>query len=129
MHYGCERKRFKGSYGEKIDMEENGVNDTQNGTCCCGTGKTKVRGEKEKTALIARLNRIEGQVRGIRGMIENDVYCVDVLTQVSAAQAALSSFSRIMLDNHIRTCVADGVKNGDEAILDELLETMRKFMK
>jgi DNA-binding FrmR family transcriptional regulator len=62
-------------------------------------------------------------------MIENDVYCVDVLTQVSAAQSALSGFSRVMLDRHIRTCVADGVKNGDDAVLDELLVTMRRFMK
>ena len=114
---------------EKTSETEDMVTGSADKICCCGTGKIKVRSEQEKKALISRLNRIEGQIRGIRGMIENNIYCVDVLTQVSAAQSALSSFSRVMLDRHIRTCVADGVKKGDEAILDELLETIRKFMK
>ncbi|MCI1209403.1 MAG: metal-sensing transcriptional repressor [Treponema sp.] len=113
---------------EAGDMEAGG--DGPRMHCCCGTsGKKKVRTSEEKKALITRLNRIEGQIRGIRTMIEDDVYCVDVLTQVSAAQSALSGFSRVMLDRHIRTCVADGVKNGDDAVLDELLDTIRRFMK
>jgi len=102
-------------------------------SCCCtadsGTGKKKMRSEEEKHELVTRLNRIAGQIRGITNMIENDAYCVDVLTQIASTQAALNSLSRVMLDTHIRTCVAQGVKNGDEAVLDELLETLRKFMK
>ena len=100
--------------------------------CCChtgGTGKTKMRTEEDKKALITRLNRIDGQIRGISKMIENNAYCVDVLTQVAAAQSALNGFSRVVLDTHIRTCVADGVRKGDDAVLDELLDIMRKFMK
>jgi len=111
-----------------MDMEEK-----ESEHCCCtgqsGTGKTKMRSPDEKRALINRLNRIDGQIRGITKMIENDVYCVDVLTQVAAAQSALNGFSRVMLDAHIRTCVSEGIRNGDNTVLDELLETLRKFMK
>jgi DNA-binding FrmR family transcriptional regulator len=85
--------------------------------CCC---KTKKRSDEEKRALINRLSRIEGQIRGIRSMVENDAYCADILTQSSAASAAMGSFNRELLDSHVRTCVAEGIKNGDEEKLDEL---------
>ena len=94
--------------------------------CCC---KIKIRSEEEKKALANRLNRIEGQIRGIRAMVEKDAYCADVLTQVSAVSAALGSFNRELLDNHIRTCVADGIKNGDDEKLDELMTLLGKLMK
>ena len=95
--------------------------------CCCH--KTKHRSEEEYKTLINRLNRIEGQVRGIRKMVENDAYCVDILTQVSAIQAALNAFNRELLSNHIRTCVMDDIKNGNDEIVDELVQTLQKLMK
>ena len=95
--------------------------------CCCH--KTKHRSEEEYKALINRLNRIEGQVRGIRKMVENDAYCVDILTQVSAIQAALNAFNRELLANHIRTCVMDDIKNGKDETVDELVQTLQKLMK
>ena len=95
--------------------------------CCCH--KTKHRSEEEYKSLINRLSRIEGQVRGIRKMVENDAYCVDILTQVSAVQAALNGFNRELLSNHIRTCVMDDIKNGNDEIVDELVQTLQKLMK
>ena len=95
--------------------------------CCCH--KTKHRSEEEYKTLINRLNRIEGQVRGVRKMVENDAYCVDILTQVSAIQAALNAFNRELLSNHIRTCVMDDIRNGNDEIVDELVQTLQKLMK
>ena len=95
--------------------------------CCCH--KTKHRSDEEYKALINRLSRIEGQVRGIRKMVETDAYCVDILTQVSAIQAALNAFNRELLSNHIRTCVKNDIKNGNDEIVDELVQTLQKLMK
>ena len=95
--------------------------------CCCH--KTKHRSDEEYKALINRLSRIEGQVRGIRKMVETDAYCVDILTQVSAIQAALNAFNRELLANHIRTCVMDDIKNGKDETVDELVQTLQKLMK
>jgi len=88
-----------------------------------------MRSEDEKKALINRLSRIEGQIRGIRAMVEKDAYCADILTQASAVSAALGSFNRELLDSHIRTCVADGIKNGDDEKLDELMALLGKLVK
>ncbi|NCC66633.1 MAG: CsoR family transcriptional regulator [Clostridia bacterium] len=93
------------------------------------TGKTKHRGEEEYKSLTNRLSRIEGQVRGVRKMVESDAYCVDILTQVSAIQAALNSFNKELLGSHIRTCVADGIRAGDDEVIDELVKTLQKLMK
>jgi len=98
------------------------------GECGCCQRK-KVRSEKEYKDLMNRLSRIEGQIRGIRGMVERDTYCPDILIQCSAANAALNSFSRVLLENHIRTCVMDDIKNGNEETVDELIRTLRKLMK
>ena len=95
---------------------------------CC-SHKTKHRSEEEYKALINRLNRIEGQVRGIRKMVETDTYCTDILTQVSAIQAALNAFNRELLANHIRTCVMEDIKNGKDETVDELVLTLLKLMK
>lgn len=95
---------------------------------CCSY-KTKQRSQEEYKSLINRLNRIEGQVRGIRRMVEADIYCTDILTQVSAIQAALNAFNRELLANHIRTCVADDIKNGRGETVDELVLTLQKLMK
>jgi len=81
---------------------------------CCHCGKKRPRSEAELKKLCNRLSRIEGQVRGLREMLEKDVYCTDILVQVSAVSAALNSFSRELLGEHLRTCVADGIRRGDE---------------
>lgn len=94
--------------------------------CCV---KKKHRSDDEYRNLINRLNRIEGQVRGIKGMVENDAYCTDILTQVSAVQAALNAFNKQLLSNHIHTCVFDGIKNGDNEVIDELVTAIQKLMK
>ena len=105
-------------------MESNFTEDS----CCC-TGKTKQRDEKEYKDLITRLSRIEGQVRGVKGMLEKDSYCVDILTQVSAIQAALNSFNKVLLANHIKTCVANDIRDGKDEVIDELVATLQKLMR
>lgn len=98
--------------------------------CCTElSSRKKHRQEEEVKELIHRLNRMEGQIRGIRKMVEQDCYCVDILTQVSAVQSALSSFSRILLGNHLKTCVVHDIKEGKEEAVEELMELLRKFMK
>lgn len=94
---------------------------------CCH--KTKVRQEKEYKDLIHRLNRIEGQIRGIKGMVEEERYCTDILVQVAAVNAALNSFNKVLLASHIRSCVADDIRAGREETIDELVETLQKVMK
>ena len=98
-----------------------------NNECC--SHKTKHRSEAERKALMNRLSRIEGQVRGIRSMVENDAYCTDVLTQVSAVQAALNAFNRELLAEHIRSCVAEDIRSGKDETIDELVQTLQKLMK
>ncbi|MBQ4598517.1 MAG: metal-sensing transcriptional repressor [Clostridia bacterium] len=95
--------------------------------CCCT--KTKKRSEKEYKSLVNRLSRIEGQIRGIRTMVENDAYCTDILTQVSAVSAALNAFNRELLTNHIKTCVANDIRAGKDETIDELTDTLQKLMK
>ena len=95
----------------------------------CPHCKTKDRSEDEIRDLITRLNRIEGQIRGIRKMVEEDAYCVDILTQVSAAKCSLNSFSKVVLGNHIKTCVADDIRNGSDEKTEELVELLQKLMK
>ncbi len=97
-------------------------------SCDCGH-KTKERSEKEYKDLLNRLSRIEGQVRGIRGMVEKNAYCTDILVQVAAVNAALNSFNKVLLENHIRSCVVRDIREGKEETLDELVETLRKLMK
>lgn len=94
--------------------------------CCC---RHKKRSEEEYKSLIHRLNRIEGQIRGIRGMVEKDVYCAGILVQVAAANSALNAFSRELLSQHVRTCVADDLRAGSDEKLDELLKLLPKLMK
>lgn len=96
---------------------------------CCHTGKKKNRSEKEYKDMLNRLKRIEGQVRGVQNMVENDSYCIDILTQVSAITAALNSFNKVLLANHIRTCVADDIRAGKDETVDELVAALQKLMK
>ncbi|MCH5332527.1 MAG: metal-sensing transcriptional repressor [Agathobacter sp.] len=95
--------------------------------CICH--KTKERSDEEYQSLIHRLNRIEGQIRGIRGMVEKNAYCTDILTQVAAATAALNAFNKELLASHIRTCVANDIREGKEETIDELVGTLCKLMK
>lgn len=95
--------------------------------CCCS--KKKERSEKEYKDLINRLSRIEGQIRGIKGMVEKDAYCIDILNQASAASSALSSFCKVLLSSHIRSCVAEDVRQGNEDKMDELVKTLQKMMR
>lgn len=94
---------------------------------CCQ--KTKKRDESEYKSLINRLNRIEGQIRGIKGMVEKDAYCTDIIIQVAAATAALNSFNKELLSTHIKTCVADDIKAGKMETVDDLLATLQRLMK
>ena len=95
---------------------------------CC-SHKTKERSEKEYKDLIHRLNRIEGQIRGIKGMVEKNAYCPDILVQVAAVNAALGSFNKVLLANHIRTCVAQDIREGKDETIDELVCTLQKLMR
>ena len=94
---------------------------------CCG--KTTDRSDEERKKLINRLNRIEGQVRGVKKMVESSAYCPDILIQVSAINAALNAFNRELLSSHIHTCVADGIRNNNDETIDELVLTLQKLMK
>ncbi len=93
------------------------------------SAKKKARSEKEYRDLLNRLSRVEGQIRGIKRMVEEDAYCTDILIQVSAANAALNSFNKVLLAEHIRTCVTEDIRCGREDTIDELVATLQKLMK
>lgn len=95
--------------------------------CCCE--KHTARSEEEKKKLINRLKRIEGQIRGIIGMMENDAYCNDILIQSAAVNAAVNAFNKELLASHIRTCVARDIREGKDETIDELVVTLQKLMK
>ena len=95
---------------------------------CCGEKKTH-RSEEQRKKLIHRLNRIEGQIRGIRGMVERDSYCTDIITQSAAVQAALNAFNRELIAAHLHTCVARDLRDGKDEVIDELVLTLQKLMK
>ena len=99
-------------------------------TCCCGADeKHTLRSEDERRRLLNRLSRIEGQIRGIKGMLEKDAYCPDILTQSAAVNAAVNAFNKELLASHIRHCVVRDVRNGDDDVIDELVCTIQKLMK
>lgn len=116
----CSMENISEDTGEKTDK-------------ACSSGcehcRHKERSEKEYKDLITRLNRIEGQIRGIKGMVDNSAYCLDILTQVSAATSALNSFSKVLLSSHIKSCVANDIRDGHEDKLDELVQFLPKMMK
>lgn len=95
---------------------------------CCSE-RTKERSEKEYKSLINRLNRIEGQIRGIKGMVEKNAYCADILTQSAAVSAAVSAFNRELLENHIKTCVSEDILAGKSETTDELIDILKKLIK
>lgn len=94
---------------------------------CCH--KTKARSPQEYKKLVNRLSRIEGQIRGIKKMVEEDAYCTDILIQVAAVNAALNSFNKELLASHIKTCVAEDIRNGKDETIDELVSTLQKLMR
>ena len=94
--------------------------------CCC---KKTVRSEDDRRALINRLCRVEGQIRGIRGMLERDAYCADILTQSAAVSAAMNGFNRALLNAHLRNCVVRDIRAGDDSVVDELTDLLQKLMK
>ena len=97
--------------------------------CAAEGGKTKKRTEEEKKKLMNRLKRIEGQVRGVEGMLEKDVYCPDILIQVSAINSALNSFNKELLASHLHSCVVNDIRQGDDEVVDELVKLLQKLMK
>ena len=97
--------------------------------CCCFCQKKKERSDKEYRDLMNRLKRIEGQVRGIQRMLEKDAYCTDIMVQVAAVNAALNSFNKVLLTNHLHTCVAENIREGNDEVIDELAALLQKLMK
>lgn len=98
-------------------------------TECCCSEKVTLRSEEDRKKLINRLNRIEGQIRGIRGMIEKNAYCTDILIQSAAANAAINSFNRDLISSHIHGCVARDIRDGKDEVIDELVGVLQKLMK
>lgn len=113
-------------------MDDSKKERTTSGCSCCNLEtctKTKERSDTEYRDLMNRLKRIEGQVRGLQNMLEKDAYCADVLVQVAAVNAALNSFNKVLLANHVRTCVADNIRQGNDEVIDELVALLQKLMK
>ncbi|MDM5224594.1 metal-sensitive transcriptional regulator [Cytobacillus firmus] len=104
--------------------------DLSSESCCSIESERKSHhSEKVKRNLTTRLNRIEGQIRGIKGLIDRDVYCDDIITQISATQSALNSVAKLLLEGHLKSCVVERIHEGDEEVLDEFLVTIQKLMK
>ncbi|MFC7686662.1 metal-sensitive transcriptional regulator [Ureibacillus sp. GCM10028918] len=112
----------------KLDLNKGNLIEQDN--CCSSTNERKSHHSDEtKKNLITRLNRVEGQIRGIKGLIEKDTYCDDVITQISAAQSALNGVAKMLLETHMKECVAERIQGGDLEVLDEVLVTIQKLMK
>jgi CsoR family transcriptional regulator, copper-sensing transcriptional repressor len=99
-------------------------------SCCAVSSDRKSHhSDKVKKNLVSRLNRIEGQIRGIKGLVEKDTYCDDIITQISATQSALNSVAKVLLEGHLKSCVAERIQEGDMEVLDEVLVTFQRLMK
>lgn len=103
----------------------------QDASCCSADGHERKshHSDKVKKNLVSRLNRIEGQIRGIKGLIEKDTYCDDVITQISATQSALNSVAKMLLEGHLKSCVIERIQDGDYDVIDEVLVTFQRLMK
>jgi CsoR family transcriptional regulator, copper-sensing transcriptional repressor len=114
-----------------MSFEDNNEMEFCEDACCEGEGshRRSHHSDKVKSNLVTRLNRIEGQIRGIKGLIEKDTYCDDVITQISATQSALNSVAKILLEGHLKSCVVERIQEGDFEVLDEVLVTIQKLMK
>lgn len=111
-------------------MSDSNLQEREPEGAACGHAERKSHhSDKTKGNLMMRLNRIEGQIRGIKGMIEKDTYCDDVLNQIAAVQSALNGVSRLLLEGHMKSCIVERIQDGDHEVIDELLVTMNKLMK
>ena len=122
------KKRTRGASNPAHSLHRSAKATNNKDECCC-SNRTKERTEEEHRGLINRLSRIEGQIRGIKNMVENDAYCTDIIMQVSAVTAALNSFNKELLSAHIKGCVAEDIKKGREDTVDDLVKTLQKLMK
>jgi CsoR family transcriptional regulator, copper-sensing transcriptional repressor len=114
------------------DSETNEILDsfeTSIPACHVNSSRNSHHSDKTKQNLITRLNRVEGQIRGIKGLIERDTYCDDVITQIAATNAALNSVAKILLEGHLKSCVVERIQSGDDEVIDELLTTIQRLMK
>lgn len=110
--------------------QEQALTDATKDNCCSAHHERKSHHSiKTKSNLTSRLNRIEGQIRGVKGMLEKDTYCDDVLNQIAAIQSALNGVGKLLLEEHMKSCVMERIQDGDEAVIDELLITVSKLMK
>jgi DNA-binding FrmR family transcriptional regulator len=112
-----------------LDILDTDLENIEQGDHCASSGRKSHHSDKTKKNLVTRLNRIEGQIRGIKGLIEKDTYCDDVITQISATQAALNSVAKLLLEGHMKTCIVERIQEGDHEVVDELLVTIQKLMK
>jgi len=111
-----------------IRMEEQ-IHESTSHESCGTDGRKSHHSDKTKSNIISRLNRIEGQIRGVKGLIEKDTYCDDVLNQISSVQSALNGVGKLLLEHHMKSCVMDRIQEGDDEVIDELLKTINKLMK
>ena len=113
-------------YPIRVYCQGESMKNEESKSCCC---KTTERSEEERKNLINRLNRIEGQIRGIRAMVERNAYCPDILVQSAAVNAAINAFNKDLIAGHIHHCVVRDVREGNEEVIDELVATLQKLMK
>ena len=110
-------------------MEEHDKEEVNEDCCHSGSDRKSHHSDKTKQNLVSRLNRVEGQIRGIKGLIEKDTYCDDVITQIAATQAALNSVAKVLLEGHMKSCVLERIQEGDHEVVDELLTTIQRLIK
>jgi len=117
--------------GDEIGMNEHehAQEMQQEADECCSHHRSTPHSDKMKSNMVSRLNRIEGQIRGIRGMIEKDVYCDDILNQIAAVHSALNAVGKMLLESHMKSCVVERIQQGDSDVIDELMKTVHKLMK
>ena len=118
---------MKDMHESELENHSHDTLDEADAACHCT--RTTHRTERERKALLNRCSRIEGQIRGVKGMLEKDVYCDDILNQIAAAQSALDALSRVILERHMKTCLIERIQSGDSEVIDELMITVGKLMK
>lgn len=119
----------RGRRMDTLEPDDLNLNDGHDDCCCMNSERKSNRSDQTKKNLVNRLNRIEGQIRGVKGLIEKDTYCDDVITQIAAIQAALNGVSKLLLEGHLKNCVLERIQAGDLKVLDEFLVTIQRTMK